>query len=608
MPPVVRSYRVGLHFKGNKPREEEKKASQYVRGHQQIVQDKIIDNNLVDLAYDLLDTNPDFSGNMGAAHLAAKSGDRSNIGQVSSTYAIAAVNGAIDREHKLEYLFKLFEEHPKEAISWMVFLRTPFLESSLSKILDVKFDYTRNLVYSASKNMISAFADIIVPQLSENNLSKALDEVIIEVEQRIVEMKGEGKSVKKSQTFLNKLYFLRKNFDFLNMCLFHWLTYEISNPGNSRWKSLKKLSNEFSLMLGYKYRKYLFSAIRSVVVHALSFHLDETVKKLCETVSSRDLVAKPYKKQRKQLAPVNLIMGYKFVVIRPGNGEDMTRLALRDKKFSIGIRNPENGRLIINAEIRIHKRLYRMLERGAKITSLSIRSGDAPAHKILVNINLEGKKKAFITTRFLKNYENLGLKKDDIIGLDVNRLGPHILAFSQEFKLPKILLTLCERYRKLGGDISRLSAIISRNDTIKNRGELNRVYNRRKNILKSIKEECKLLSAAVLVQTNAKDFNVEDLNFSARGKRGALAKAILSMPDEIDIFRKSTELASIYTNKKVKLNTINPYKTSSQHYNCGGKLKREKGNWDICLCTKCDIEVNTHRNAALHIRDGGVMV
>ena len=121
--------------------------------------EKIVDNNLIDQGYELTDEDRSLSGTFGARHLAKKVGDGSNIGQVACTYALSAVNGPIDRQHKLGILLDLFEKHPKERVSWMVFQRTPFLETSLARILQVNFEYSRNLIVSAGRNLNSGFAD-----------------------------------------------------------------------------------------------------------------------------------------------------------------------------------------------------------------------------------------------------------------------------------------------------------------------------------------------------------------------------------------------------------------------------------------------------------------
>lgn len=599
-----------MRFSGDQPRKLEKQANALVRRHQEIVEEKIIQNNMIAQAYELIDDNPRLTGTFGARHLAKKVKDGSNIGQVACTYALSAVNGAIDREDKLGVLFGLFGKHPKEAVSWMVFQRTPFLETSLARIVKVNFEYSGNLILSAGRNLKSGYADIILPKLESFDFLKAINELGGEVKDKLEQMRSDGKNLKRIENFLNKIEFLKKHREFMSMCLYHWLAYERNNPGNSRWRSLKKLSREFALMLGYKGQRGLFSAIRGVVVHALSSRLDETVKNICESVKLRDLVAKPYKKQRRKLAPVNLIMGSKYVITRPGNGKLLTQLAVQDQGFTLGIKDPDIRGCIIHGDVIIHNRMLRMMKKGVSISSLSIHSGDAPGYKIIVTIHLEGLEEMFLSTDFMKSYPDLKLKQSDIIGLDVNRVGPYVLVFSQKIEIPKMLSTICERYTRLGEVISKLSAALSKKvneNRIKLRGELNRVYLRRKRLLKEIKSQSKLLSTAVLIQSKAKQFNVEDLQMSARGKRGSLAKAILSMPDEINIFEKAVILASSYRQTNIELNLINPFKTSSNHYNCGGKLRRSLGNWDLCTCAFCKAEVNTHFNAALHIRDGGVL-
>lgn len=173
---IKKSYKVGMRFSGDHPRKLEKQANALVRRHQEIVQEKILDNQMVEQAYKLLDENPGLSGTFGARHLAKKVGDGSNIGQVASTYVLSAIKGAIDREHKLGYLADLLVKHRKEAVSWLVFQRTPFLETSLARILQVNFEYSRNLVLSAGRNMKSGYAEIMLPKLASLDFLNAINE------------------------------------------------------------------------------------------------------------------------------------------------------------------------------------------------------------------------------------------------------------------------------------------------------------------------------------------------------------------------------------------------------------------------------------------------
>ena len=104
-----------------------------------------------------------------------------------------------------------------------------------------------------------------------------------------------------------------------------------------------------------------------------------------------------------------------------------------------------------------------------------------------------------------------------------------------------------------------------------------------------------------MIASKAKYFAVEDLNISTRGNRGALAKAITSMPDGKELYVKACAIASEVLQHKVELVLVDPRYTSKIHYNCGGTLNRTNGKWDIAICNRCGLSVNTHLNASHNI-------
>ena len=86
-----------------------------------------------------------------------------------------------------------------------------------------------------------------------------------------------------------------------------------------------------------------------------------------------------------------------------------------------------------------------------------------------------------------------------------------------------------------------------------------------------------------------------------------LAKAILNMPDEIDLFERSTLVASWITGETIQLVAVDPRNTSrGKHLGCPadppGNIRRTKGQYDIGICTGCNQPVNTHNHAAKKIR------
>ncbi len=112
--------------------------------------------------------------------------------------------------------------------------------------------------------------------------------------------------------------------------------------------------------------------------------------------------------------------------------------------------------------------------------------------------------------------------------------------------------------------------------------------------------------SSLLVHGKYKTLAVEDLDLTARHTRGALAKAILNMPDEINLFERSTLVASWITGETIQLVAVDPRNTSrGKHRGCPadppGNIRRTKGQYDIGICSSCNQSVNTHNHAAQEI-------
>jgi len=105
--------------------------------------------------------------------------------------------------------------------------------------------------------------------------------------------------------------------------------------------------------------------------------------------------------------------------------------------------------------------------------------------------------------------------------------------------------------------------------------------------------------------------SVEDLNCGTYNKKGALAKAIVSMPDSEDLYTRAVAVVHWITNNPVVLVKVDPHFTSQgQHLGCSevpkGKPVRSKGRYDIAPCSDCGIGINTHELAAIHILKRGL--
>ncbi len=104
-----------------------------------------------------------------------------------------------------------------------------------------------------------------------------------------------------------------------------------------------------------------------------------------------------------------------------------------------------------------------------------------------------------------------------------------------------------------------------------------------------------------MVKKKCKILKIERLTSDPTGTKGALAKAIYTMPDSLFIYKKAVWLASQELGYDVRLETVLPYHTSALHYTCGGGLVRAPGQYDVAPCKKCGQQVNTHDNAAKNI-------
>jgi transposase len=198
---------------------------------------------------------------------------------------------------------------------------------------------------------------------------------------------------------------------------------------------------------------------------------------------------------------------------------------------------------------------------------------------------------------------------EKILGIDINRLGPYMVVFNVPVRLPPDLMKLSTRYHHLTNKVLKelnkgflnKRKIRDSRGSCKLKGELSRVYKRRKRIIREITRRLPHFIASVIVKKQCEILKIEELTVDPTGTKGALAKAIYNMPDNLYIYKKAVWLASLELGYDVRLETVNPRFTSSKHYGCGGNITRDERYHDIASCKKCGIEVNTHSNAALNI-------
>lgn len=211
-----------------------------------------------------------------------------------------------------------------------------------------------------------------------------------------------------------------------------------------------------------------------------------------------------------------------------------------------------------------------------------------------------------------------------ILAVDINALGANVLVGSDDLNLLANIINRCQHYQQLGKVLSNLDKAIvkvkrashqsNQNKRIKARKqkkkiqyEKERVYQRRQRLLKQLHLDVRQIITTVIVAGNYSVLGLEELNLSARGTKGALAKAILSLPDTKELYKKPIAKASKILKRPLLLVEVDPRNTSQgEHIGCyhqpPGMLRRTMEHYHEIPCSKCKKMVNSHKNASLHIR------
>ncbi len=608
---VIRTYRMGIRFDGTKEekRTQEKEANLRVKGLQ-IQQDDIYHyESAIETALNIARTQPKQQSKFAVKAIQKAKQNYSNIADSAYYWLYLASKGTVDREKKVAEIMKLLLNWDDQAVEWFIFGRSPRVENTLIYRWKLKRLYVINLI-SSTRWQIDKFC---TPDIKFNSFLPLVTQQ--EVEDNIhafCTLKSQEKQTKnvsdKARRFIKRIELVHDNLSIVAPYLTSW----INVSQKSRWKSLKRLSKIISGVIGLK-NENLFSALRAIIVFALSPYIEKNVSRILQYVSPEQIVKPPFMKNRRRNIPIILLMNKDHVILRPGNSSQMTELVKKNGMFDLVfiLKNQPRiyGTLVFSSKVR------KFIERGAKIKVLMVQSGPKPGCKLRISVILEGHCSIFLSTKLTENIsKQLKIKQTDALGLDVNRLGEYVLVFSVNVKQTKELKELMKRYNRLNTlEIPRLSVSLKNYGRLKHsyryvkvRGELQRIYKKRNNLLKEIKNYVTHYIAAVLIKSKCKIFCIEDFRIDPRGKRGALAKAIYSMPDDENIFEKAISIASLILKYNVSLISIDPRRTSSLHNNCGGILKRTSKSYDIVKCNKCSKQVNTHTNAALNIRDKGM--
>ncbi len=604
----MRSYQVVLKCVDQHQREE---INQRIRELEER-QHKLLTTRTIKKAVELYQRKP--REKFFTQQLCKEVGKSPNIAQSAFHWLHIAIKGKVDKERKVQGLFNFLLKNPQQLIEWLIFSRSPYTERSLQNHWRVRRRYIINLLTSTraqtdsywrkkqKKYNIPKFLQLnaFLPTCTQLEVVQAIDDALFYHNHKF----SLFPQLKKNQkAFLEKLQLLKKEQNIIVPFLTSW----ISSPQSSRWKSFKTLAEQLAIVIGKPTRK-LFSALRLIVVFTLFDYFMQSVPQLIKVIPATAVVTLPYKRKKKGNLPIKLHMKKDYVITRQGNAQDLTNQVKKHGWTQLGF--PKKGKKKLTAVVQFPPKVLDYLQNGAHIRVFQVSSGHAPCFKPRVDVVLEGTHVCFHSSTLLHTYlANIPRGKSPVLGIDINRLGQYMVMFNAALSLPQDLLRLAEHYTHLSEKVlPELTRGLLRKrkehdvrGCCKLKGELNRVHTRRSRILREILRLLPHFLAAVMVKKKCQTLKIERLNADPTGTKGALAKAIYTMPDGIFIYKKAVWLASLELGYDVQLEEVLPYNTSTSHHRCGGVLTRQLGQYDIAPCNKCGQQVNTHKNAAWNI-------
>lgn len=657
---VVRTFEVGLQFRGETKKElldNRFFANEIVRKLQYKSYD-LLTPHVVQQADQIVREHPRLGGTRATANIRKHLGKGygSNISQSSYLKLLAALKNQHQKETKLKNFFNKLKNHPTQFFEWLLFGRTPYLEKQMQYELYTTHKFVSDMIYSCRRKIDASVPETlrlttILAEPAYQEFKSVFDSTL-DFKRQEFQLDQDGKRLTDSTcnsrqlTYFNKLQLLHKHQNIIIPLIQNWIR-EWNNPlpttPTSRWKHLTLFSRSIDQLVkdqfNKRYTKHAFrSVIRELLLTALRQYYQDgwTVNQLVSDILDSNLIVSlPFMKQKKRYhrkLPIQLVMGPNYVLDREGTGEVLTESARNKGSFWILIYPEGKKRLGVYVDVLIHDKIKYFLEQGATISSLIVTAGDAPARKVKVQIIMDGRRWMFLSKTAIQKQildftsQNIAISEEIVrgLGLDINQPGDYMMAFSEPYAQSALLNTLIHKYKKLELPIAEAgrqltwkhirfqhhSSNQSKNDWLKQQSELERIHKRRERLLRSIHNRAQLETAAIMIHSDVDLFSVEDLRLSAKHTRGALARAILSLPDEPELTAIATMTANWITDRSINLERVDPqYTSQALHLDCTidppGRIKRVSNNSELGNCSGCQTNILIHLHAAQVIRNRG---
>jgi hypothetical protein len=544
-----------------------------------------------------------------AAQFAALCKDRSNLGQSSFLRLVAAGRNYLDMIEKLSWLKLLLAEEPKEFVSFLLFGRAPWTETRLSRRFKSAFTWARNFLVGIHNKFIHSLKnnDIFLPAIiipPEGELVEILERFIKEIEEKIEIMEQEDKDTSRITSFLNSLKKIRQT----PSCLTDWFLI----PENTfSWRALKQHASSL--------HGISFSALRSVFIRAC-LHQEEwmhAIERCIRIFTPEATLKKPFHERTLlQPLPIDLVMGKKYVIYRPGNAKKMKDLLLENGCLWFEVPNVILKDSHVKAKACWHapKKVLRALEKGVRLHLFRFNMPRGPGKSIKVDVILSGPEESFISANHLNevypNNLDTSTTPISVLGIDVNRLSEHVLTGSRDLEMNTAINDILSKWNILEGMITHLQAKMNVcSDWKKARKlklELRLVHQRRSHLRNDLLRRARIQFGKKVLEWKLSHVGLEaDIHKETKDKKGSLARAITYMPDNVNLITQELNLINLTFQKNIKLVLVRKEGTSRYHYDCGGIIDRDG---DMGTCRVCGMTLNTHKNAADNIEERAIVL
>ena len=400
------------------------------------------DELLAKLRYAFTRRNPKHVAAVFAAHCR----DRSNLGQASFLRLVAAGRGFLDAQEKVKLLQAHFEAEQDEFLSFLLFRRAIWTELLLSRRYRTVYSWARNFVVGAANKFQAALqtAGVHLPEvraLTAPEVRQAVGEVAGEVQESLAEKQEAGGDVSRIQRLLNSLQLIEAKPEVVTA----FFEFD-STDSPLTWKRLKAHANNL--------RGISFSAIRKVIIRACSHRPEwqHAIARCLRLFTPKTTLKRPFH-DRVGLhpLPIDLIMGNKYVIYRPGNAAQLQALLLREGRiwFEIPQVPLATGRQTVKVVWVAQKQVLRALKNGAKVKSFRFGMPQGPGKTIKVTIMLEGPESVFLGTAYLQSPPKAellpqilaeeGVTLKQVLGLDVNRPSEWLLTAKDDIGFGQVL-------------------------------------------------------------------------------------------------------------------------------------------------------------------------